>query len=97
MATVKSELLKELKKSYPNFLTRDLNKVIDIIIEEIKEALNRNEGCEFRSFGSFRTNIQKASIRRNPKTGEKVNVPKKRTTKWKMSKDLFKKLNNEKE
>ena len=97
MATVKSELLKELKKSYPNFLTRDLNKVIDIIIEEIKEALNRNEGCEFRSFGSFRTNIQKASIRRNPKTGEKVSVPKKRTIKWKMSKDLFKKLNDEKE
>jgi len=97
LATVKSELLKELKKSYPNFLSRDLNKVIDIIIEEIKEALNRNEGCEFRSFGSFRTNIQKASIRRNPKTGEKVNVPKKRTIKWKMSKDLFKKLNNEKE
>ena len=97
MAIVKSELLKELKKSYPNFLTRDLNKVIDIIIGEIKEALNRNEGCEFRSFGSFRTNIQKASIRRNPKTGEKVNVPKKRTIKWKMSKDLFKKLNNEKE
>ena len=97
MAIVKSELLKELKKSYPNFLTQDLNKVVDIIIEEIKEALNRNEGCEFRSFGSFRTNIQKASIRRNPKTGEKVNVPKKRTIKWKMSKDLFKKLNNEKE
>ena len=97
MATVKSELLKELKKSYPNFLTRDLNKVIDIIIEEIKEALNRNEGCEFRSFGSFRTNIQRASIRRNPKTGEKVSVPKKRTIKWKMSKDLFKKLNDEKE
>tara|TARA_B000000532_G_C18594149_1_gene288426 strand:- start:15 stop:308 length:294 start_codon:yes stop_codon:yes gene_type:complete len=97
LATVKSELLKELKKSYPNFLTQDLNKVVDIIIEEIKEALNRNEGCEFRSFGSFRTNIQKASIRRNPKTGEKVSVPKKRTIKWKMSKDLFKKLNNEKE
>ena len=97
MAIVKSELLKELKKSYPNFLTRDLNKVIDIVIEEIKEALNRNEGCEFRSFGSFRTNIQKASIRRNPKTGEKVSVPKKRTIKWKMSKDLFKKLNDEKE
>ena len=97
MAIVKSELLKELKKSYPNFLTQDLNKVVDIIIEEIKEALNRNEGCEFRSFGSFRTNIQKASIRRNPKTGEKVSVPKKRTIKWKMSKDLFKKLNNEKE
>ena len=97
MAIVKSELLKELKKSYPNFLTRDLNKLIDIIITEIKVSLNRNEGCEFRSFGSFRTNVQKASIRRNPKTGEKVNVPKKRTIKWKMSKELFKKLNNHEE
>ena len=97
MAIVKSELIKELKKSYPNFLTRDLNKVIEIILKEIKETLKRGEGVELRNFGTFRTNIQKASIRRNPKTGEKVNVPKKKTIKWKMSKDLFKKLNNEKE
>ena len=97
MAIVKSELIKELKKSYPNFLTRDLNKVVDIILKEIRETLNRDEGVEIRNFGTFRVKIQKASIRRNPKTGEKVNVPKKRTIKWKMSKDLFKKLNNEKE
>ena len=97
MVIVKSELLKELKKSYPNFLTRDLNKVIEIILGEIMNALDRDEGVELRNFGTFRTNMQKASIRRNPKTGEKVNVPKKRTIKWKMSKDLFTKLNNEKE
>ncbi len=97
MAIVKSELLKELKKSYPNFLTRDLNKIIEIVLKEIKLTLNKGEGVELRNFGTFRTNIQKASIRRNPKTGEKVNVPKKRTIKWKMSKDLFKKLNNDKE
>mgnify|MGYP001321261613 CR=1 FL=1 len=97
MAIVKSELIKELKKSYPNFLTRDLNKVIDIIIIEIINALKRNERVELRSFGVFRTSIQNASIRRNPRTGQKVNVPKKKTIKWKMSKDLFKKLNNEKE
>ena len=97
MAIVKSELIKELKKSYPNFLTQDLNKVIEIILNEIKDTLNRNERVELRNFGTFRTSIQKASIRRNPKTGEKVNVPKKKTIKWKMSKDLFKKLNNEKE
>ena len=97
MAIVKSELIRELKKSYPNFLTRDLNKVVEIILKEIKDSLNKNEGVELRNFGTFRTNIQKASIRRNPKTGEKVSVPKKKTIKWKMSKDLFKKLNNEKE
>ena len=97
MAIVKSELLKELKKSYPNFLIRDLDKVVEIILKEIKETLKRGEGVELRNFGTFRVNIQKASIRRNPKTGEKVSVPKKRTIKWKMSKYLFKKLNNEKE
>ena len=97
MAIVKSELIKQIKKSYPNFLNRDLSKLIDIILNEIKNSLKRDEGVELRGFGTFRTNIQKESIRRNPKTGTKVNVPKKRTIKWKMSKDLFKKLNNEKE
>ncbi len=97
MAIVKSKIIKELKKSYPNFLINDLNKVIEIILKEIKDALNRGEGVELRNFGSWRTNIQKASIRRNPKTGQKVSVPKKKTIKWKMSKELFKKLNNEKE
>ena len=97
MAIVKSELIKELKKSYPNFLTKDLNKIIEIILKEIKETLQRGEGVEFRNFGTFRTNTQKASIRRNPKTGQKVSVPKKKTIKWKMSRELFKKLNDEKE
>ena len=97
MSIVKSKLIKELKKSYPNFLIRDLDKLVEIILKEMKETLKRGEGVELRNFGTFRVNIQKASIRRNPKTGEKVSVPKKRTIKWKMSKYLFKKLNNEKE
>ena len=77
MAIVKSKLIKELKKSYPNFLNKDLDKIIRIILKEIKETLKRDEGVELRNFGIFRTNVQKASIRRNPKTGEKVSVPKK--------------------
>ena len=81
MAIVKSKIIKELKKSYPNFLIRDHNKVVDIILKEIGDTLKRDEGVEFRNFGTFRTNIQKASIRRNPKTGEKVSVSKKKTIK----------------
>ena len=97
MAIVKSELIKQLKKSFPNFYVSDLNKLVEIIINEIKNSLKRGEGVELRGFGTFRTNIQKESIRRNPKTGTKVNVASKRVIRWKMSKDLFKKLNNEKE
>ena len=97
MAIVKSKLLDQLSKNYPNFLKKDLQKLTEIIFKEIKQTLKRKERVELRGFGIFSTNTQKASIRRNPKTGEKVHVAQKQTIKWKMSKDLFKKLNNEKE
>ncbi len=96
MAIVKSKLLKQLSKNFPNFLKKDLEKFTNIILKEIKETLKRGERVELRGFGVFYTNIQKARISRNPKTGEKVNTPEKKTINFKMSKDLFKKLNNEK-
>ena len=78
MAVVKSKLLNQLVKNYPNFLKKDLNKFTDIITEEIKQTLKRGERVELRGFGVFYTNIQKARISRNPKTGEKVNTPEKK-------------------
>ena len=96
MAIVKSKLLKELSNNYPNFLKKDLEKFINIILSEIKSTLNRNERVELRGFGVFSTNLQKSRISRNPKTGEKVNTPEKKTIHFKMAKDMFKKLNNEK-
>ena len=96
MAIVKSKLLKQLSKNYPNFLKKDLEKFTNIILNEIKQSLKRNERVELRSFGVFSSTTQKARISRNPKTGEKVNTPEKKTIHFKMSKDLFKKLNNEK-
>ena len=96
MAIVKSKLLKQLSKNYPNFLKKDLEKFTDIILNEIKRALKRGDRVELRGFGIFSTNIQKARISRNPKTGEKVNTPEKKTIHFKMSKDLFKILNDEK-
>ena len=95
MAIVKSKLLKQLSKNYPNFLKKDLEKFTNIILKEIKQSLKRNERVELRGFGVFSSNLQKARISRNPKTGEKVNTPEKRTIHFKMSKDLFKKLNDE--
>ncbi len=97
MAIVKSKLLKQLSKNYPNFLKKDLEKFTNIILNEIKQSLKRNERVELRSFGVFSSTTQKARISRNPKTGEKVNTPEKKTIHFKMSKDLFKKLNNDKE
>ena len=95
MAIVKSKLLKQLSESYPNFLKKDLEKFTNIILNEIKRSLKRGDRVELRGFGVFSTNTQKASIRRNPKTGEKVNVPEKKTIHFKMAKEMFKKLNND--
>ena len=95
MAIVKSKLLNQLKKSYPNFLKKDLEKVVSIVLSEIKQALKRGDRVELRGFGMFSTNIQKARISRNPKTGAKVNTPEKKTIHFKMAKEMFKKLNND--
>mgnify|MGYP005997395095 CR=1 FL=1 len=95
MAIVKSKLLKQLSNNYPNFLKKDLEKFTNIILVEMKQALKRGDRVELRGFGVFSTNIQKARISRNPKTGEKVNTPQKKTIHFKMSKELFKKINND--
>ena len=95
LAIVKSKLLNQLKKSYPNFLKKDLEKLVSVVLNEIKQALKRGDRVELRGFGMFSTNIQKARISRNPKTGEKVNTPEKKTIHFKMAKEMFKKLNNE--
>ena len=95
MAIVKSKLLKELSNNYPNFLKKDLEKFSKIILNEIKNSLKRGERVELRSFGVFSSKIQKARISRNPKTGEKVNTPAKKTIHFKMSKEMFKKINDE--
>ena len=95
MAIVKSKLLEQLSKNYPNFLKKDLDKFLNIILKEIKNSLKRAERVELRGFGVFSTKIQKARISRNPRTGEKVNTTQKKIIHFKMAKDLFKKLNDE--
>ena len=96
MAILKSKLLKQLTDNYPNFLRKDLEKFLDIFFKEVKQALHRGERVELRRFGVWSTHIQKARISRNPRTGEKVNTPKKKTIHFKMAKELFNKLNNDK-
>ena len=94
MTIVKSKLVNQIHKNWPGFLKKDIDKVINIILEEIKQALRRSEGCEIRNFGTFRIRTQKESIRRNPKTGQKVHVGEKKTINFKMSKNMFKKIND---
>ncbi len=93
MSVSKSELIKQLKLIYPNLLKKDLLKVFDIFLEEVKIALKNDERVELRRWGIFYQKIQKERNSRNPKTGESVYTPQKRNVNFKMSKELFKIIN----
>ena len=71
----------------------DLNKFVDIILKEIEIALNKNERVELRDIFTLETKIQKARMSRNPKTNEKIETKEKKSIKFKMSKEWFKKIN----
>ena len=90
---VKSELVQSLCDIHPNILHKDIEKILDIIIFEMVDALYRDEAVEIRGFGRFKTVMRKARIGRNPKNSKAIQIPEKKVIKWKMSKILFKRLN----
>ena len=93
----RARLINHLKKDNPKINNSEIENIIEIFCNAIEETLK--DGCrvELRGFGMFSSKIQKARISRNPKTNEKINTPTKKTIHFKMSKDMFNKLNNEKE
>ena len=90
---VKSELVQKLCNMHPNILSKDIEKIVDIIFFEIIEALCRGENIEIRGFGTYKITTRKARLGRNPKNFKTVQIPAKKAIKWKMSKALFNQLN----
>ena len=72
MSVVKSGLINKLSNNYPNFIKKDLRKIVDIFFDELCNALKRNERVELRDVFSIETKIRKSRIARNPKTNEKI-------------------------
>ena len=94
MSIVKSKILDQLADNYPNFLRKDLEKTLNLVLDEMIRALSKNQNIEIRGFGSFKIKKKKSRIGRNPKNGEKVEIPAKNSIKWKMSKQFFNILNS---
>ena len=91
---VKSELIQKLCNNYPTMLRKDVEKIVEIIISEMVEALCRDEAVEIRGWGRIKTVLRKARIGRNPKSSETIQIQEKKAIRWKMSKILYNKLNN---
>lgn len=62
--------------------------IVETVFDSIIESLQKGEKIEIRGFGSFRTRQRRGRVGRNPKTGEKVEVPAKKIPFFKPSKEL---------
>ena len=93
MPVAKSNLIKELADSYPNFLRKDLVRLVDIALYEMINSLKRGERVELRDIFTIEPRTQKPGFKRNPKNGATFFVKEKRKIIFKMSKKWAKKLN----
>jgi integration host factor subunit beta len=89
----KADLIEEVSRLVE--LTRkDSEVVVETIFDSIVKSLRSGDKIEIRGFGSFRTRQRKPRVGRNPKTGERVDVPAKKIPFFKPSKELKDLVNN---
>ncbi len=89
---IKADILKRIVKD--SFLTRtQAREVLNIILEEIVEALARGEKVTFVGFGTFQVVDRPARKGRNPRTGETIEIPAKKVVKFTPGKALKEKVN----
>ena len=93
MPVAKSDLIKELADSYPNFLRKDLVRLIDIILYEMINSLKRGERVELRDIFTIEPRTQKSGFRRNPKNGISFFAKERKKIFFKMSKKWATKIN----
>ena len=93
MSVAKSDLIKELANSYPNFLRKDLIRLIDIALYEMINSLKRGERVELRDVFTIEPKTQKPGFKRNPKSGTTFFAKEKKKILFKMSKKWTKKIN----
>jgi integration host factor subunit beta len=83
----KADLVDEVSK-VTELSRKDSEVIVETLFDSIIRALKGGDKLEVRGFGSFRIRERKARQGRNPKTGEKVNVPEKKVPYFKPSKEL---------
>jgi integration host factor subunit beta len=74
---------------------KDSEIVVNTVFRCIIDALAEGDKVELRGFGSFRTRDRKSRVGRNPKTGDRVDVPDKKVPFFKPGKNLKKLVNGE--
>jgi integration host factor subunit beta len=89
----KADLIEEVLR-ITELPRKESESVVETIFDSIIESIQKGEKIEIRGFGSFRTRERRGRVGRNPKTGEKVEVPPKKIPFFKPSKELKDFVNN---
>ena len=91
---IKSELVQKIASRNPHLYQRDVENIVNAILNEVAEALTRGDRVELRGFGAFSTKQRKSRVGRNPRTGAHVEVEEKRVPFFKTGKEMRERLND---
>lgn len=89
----KSQLIDAIAAQAPRVPRREVESIVNAVFDAMNESLQRGERIEIRGFGSFGVKTRPARQGRNPKTGEQVSVPLRRTPFFTVGKELKERLN----
>ena len=84
----KSELIARLAERFPQLVAKDADFAVKMILDALTSALVKGDRIEIRGFGSFALNYRPPRVGRNPKSGDKVQVPEKYVPHFKAGKEL---------
>ena len=84
----KSDLIARLAERFPQLVAKDADLAVKMILDAMSEALSKGDRIEIRGFGSFSLNYRPPRVGRNPKSGDKVDVPAKWVPHFKAGKEL---------
>ena len=84
----KAELIDKLAEKKHDMTVKQVEVVLNTVLNSIKDSLSREDKVEIRGFGSFRIHHRRAKEGRNPKTGERVSVPAKKVPFFKAGKEM---------
>jgi integration host factor subunit beta len=90
---IKSELVQRIAEANPHLYQRDVENIVDAVLDEVTNALARGDRVELRGFGAFSTKSRPARMGRNPRTGAQVRVNEKIVPYFKTGKEMRERLN----
>ena len=91
---IKSELVQMIADKNPHLYHRDIERIVNTVLDEIISAMKNGDRVELRGFGAFSVKSRNARMGRNPRTGEPVSVGQKRAPFFRTGKELRERLNN---